>query len=367
MSYRQYEEYGGNPYTSSAPNPDARPGQNPYELTTQGQTLEAPDLTHEQSAYSQYSQEGYSSQPTHTALSLQDFLATISDIRKDINSLSTYVNQIGTLHQRALSNPDASSSAELENVVTQTQIHNTQIRNRIKSLETDANKTPDGSEKNTKFTQLGQLKRSFQEQLKGYEQEEQAYRQRYKEQIARQYKIVNPEATDAEVQEAANANWGDEGVFQTALKTNRAGAASTVLGAVRARHREIERINETLADLAALFQSLAEVVEYQEPQVKQVEMQTEHANDNLVGADKHMDSAITSAKHRNKMKRWLLFTVIAIICILALILGLYFGLRKNSSNNNNNGNNNSNDQATTTVTASSTATATAKRMMAVRF
>jgi syntaxin 1B/2/3 len=120
------------------------------------------------------------------------------------------------LHQRALSSPDSSSSAQLENLVTQTQLKNTQIRDQIKYLELDALKTQDGT-KGVKARQAKQLKSDFEKALKDYQQEEVGYRQRYREQIARQYLIVNPDASAAEVNEASELDWGSEGVFQTAV------------------------------------------------------------------------------------------------------------------------------------------------------
>jgi len=120
------------------------------------------------------------------------------------------------LHQRALSSTDSSTTAQLEDLVTQTQLKNTQIRDQIKYLEGDALKTQDGS-KTVKARQAKQLKSEFEKALRDYQQEEVAYRQRYREQISRQYRIVNPEATEAEVQEASELDWGSEGVFQTAV------------------------------------------------------------------------------------------------------------------------------------------------------
>jgi len=63
------------------------------------------------------------------------------------------------------------------------------------------------------------LKRGFKEQLREFEKEERLYEERYREAIARQYRIVNPEASEEEVREAVNTDWGDEGIFQTAVST----------------------------------------------------------------------------------------------------------------------------------------------------
>jgi syntaxin 1B/2/3 len=154
--------------------------------------------------------------PTSTVLSQQNFLERVDFAKSEIRTLSSNIQAIAEQHQRALSTADTNSSAQLENLVTQTQLKNTQIRDQIKYLELDALKTQDGT-KSVKARQAKQLKTEFEKALKDYQQEEVAYRQRYREQIARQYRIVNPEASDAEVNEASELDWGSEGVFQTAV------------------------------------------------------------------------------------------------------------------------------------------------------
>lgn len=156
-------------------------------------------------------------QPGPTPLSRQDFLARIDGMKTRINHLSTYVQEIGTIHQRLLSSPDARASRQLESLVTETQIRNTQIKDEIKFLEKDAAREPNDT---FKRTQVESLKRSFRAQLDDYYSEESDYSKRYREAVARQYRIVNPEATEAEVQEAANSDWGEEGIFAQAVCHN---------------------------------------------------------------------------------------------------------------------------------------------------
>ena len=147
-------------------------------------------------------------------MSNQDFLARVEGVKSEIRELTANIAEIGTIHQRALGSTDTAASPQLDNLVAQTQILNTQIKNHIKQLETDAVKS---GKNQTKDSQIRTLKSNFKSQLDEYQKEELAYRQRYRDQIARQYKIVNPEASNQEVQDAANADWGDEGVFQTAV------------------------------------------------------------------------------------------------------------------------------------------------------
>lgn len=147
-------------------------------------------------------------------MSNQDFLARVDGVKSEIRQLTANIGEVGSIHQRILSNPDNAASAQLENLVAQTQVLNTRIKDQIKQLETDAAKS---GRNQTKDSQIRTLKSNFKSQLEDYQREEQTYRTRYREQIARQYRIVNPEASDMEVREAADANWGDEGVFQTAV------------------------------------------------------------------------------------------------------------------------------------------------------
>ncbi|KAF2470051.1 t-SNARE [Lindgomyces ingoldianus] len=333
-----YQQYSGNPYGQEEA---GYSGSNPYEGAPGGYGASNPyggqeerlnphpPLQHGDSNYSQPSQYSMSAPPTHqggASLSREDFLARIEGAKGRITQLTSSIQHIATMHQRMLSSPDTSASAQLESIVSETQVRNTQIKDEIKFLEHDAAREPNNT---FKKSQVDTLKRNFKAQLEDFQNEESSYSKRYREAIARQYRIVNPDATEQEVQEAANADWGDEGIFQTALKSNRSGQASSVLGAVRARHNDIQRIEKTLEQLALLFNQLNEAVAYQEEPVKKVEDGTTNVLSDTGNANKQLDSGIASARRARKLKWWTLLTFIAIICILALILGLYFGLRNN--------------------------------------
>ncbi|GAB7365586.1 hypothetical protein MBLNU230_g6657t1 [Neophaeotheca triangularis] len=383
MSYNQYSGYGGNPYEDpqagqyggagggyGSSNPYGGGSSNPYGGSGGGYDQQSPQAgtygqvqgyggrqhmppaapQHQPSAYSQASDYGDPSQQQtgaggvqygapadapplpeggveyikpDTVLSNQDFLSRVEAAKADIRTLTTHVGQIASAHQRTLSSPDASSSGSLENTVTQTQVLNTSIKDQIKFLERDAARSP---ENGIKQTQIKQLKTSFQKQLQEYRVEEANYEKRYREQIARQYRIVNPEASESEVQEAADADWGNEGVFQTALKSNRTATASTVLGAVRARHNDIQKIEKTMIELNQLMEDLATTIVLQDEPIQQTEQRTEQVKNDTEAGNVHLDKGVASARRARKLKWWCFWIVVAIICILALVLGLYFGL-----------------------------------------
>ncbi|PNS20372.1 Syntaxin-like protein psy1 [Sphaceloma murrayae] len=338
MSYNQYQGYSGNPYGDN--NASGGYGSNPY---AQEQSPYNPDPSQEshvlQPGASYESQtngappnSGVPAPPAPSLLSQSDFLARVEAAKADIRALTTQISSLATAHQRTLSSTDSSASSALEALTTETQVLNTRIKDQIKFLERDAVASsragPAGSAgKGMKDSQVGQLKSSFRKQLDEFQREEAGYEKRYREQIARQYRIVNPEASEEEVREAADADWGSEGVFQTALKTNRTATASTVLGAVRARHADIQRIERTLQDLQLLFQQLAEEVVLQDAQVTQTERQTEDVMQNTQAGNKELTKGVDSAKRARKLKWWCFWIVVVIVLVLALVLGLVFGLQ----------------------------------------
>jgi syntaxin 1B/2/3 len=141
------------------------------------------------------------------------FLQEVGKTNSLLKQLSDSIPRIRELHDQAIGSADASPPAGLEALTADTQALNTSIRNSIKYLEADAARSTDPAKK----TQVQALKRNFQGSLNQYLAEEKRYRERCVDQIKRQYRIVYPNASQAEVDEASQQDWGNEGVFQTAV------------------------------------------------------------------------------------------------------------------------------------------------------
>ncbi|CAJ2502838.1 Uu.00g102320.m01.CDS01 [Anthostomella pinea] len=260
--------------------------------------------------------QDYSQQPAASqTLPQSEFLNRIQFLRNEIGTLRNNVQAISSLHQRSLAEADNGLSAQqLERISAETQHLNGGIRDQLKFLANDANKTTGGS-RSVKDTQVKAIKSEFERELRNYQEEEGSFRSRYRDQIARQYRIVNPDANEEEVREATEADWGNEGVFQTALRTNRTGQATSVLGAVRARHNELQAIEKTMMELASLFQDLAVLVEQQEPAVAQAEENAENTTKYIDQGNVHVSKGIISARNARKWKWWCLLVTILIIAI----------------------------------------------------
>jgi len=121
------------------------------------------------------------------------------------------------------------------------------------------------------------------------------------------------------------------------MSSARSSNAQSTLGAVKARHEEIQRIERTLIELVELFEEMAKEVEAAEPVVAKVDEHVENVHQDLVKGNGEL---IVAKKHawNTRRNKWIcLGVVIVIIAIIALILGLKFGRPKdNNSGNNNN-------------------------------
>ena len=110
------------------------------------------------------------------------------------------------------------------------------------------------------------------------------------------------------------------------LRSNRSGHATTVLGAVRARHNDIERIERTLLELNQLFRDLTEQIDIQNPLVQQTEVQTEHVKADTEAANVQLNKSIVSAKCARRIK-WIICIILTLIVLgVALGVGLWFGV-----------------------------------------
>jgi syntaxin 1B/2/3 len=88
-----------------------------------------------------------------------------------------------------------------------------------------------------------------------------------------------------------------------------------------------------MVELATLFTQLNEQVVYQEQHTIDVENQTVQVNEDAKHANEQLDKGIKSARRARKLKWWTLFVVLLIIAIIALAVGLYFGVGPGKKSN----------------------------------
>lgn len=102
---------------------------------------------------------------------------------------------------------------------------------------------------------------------------------------------------------------------------------------MRTRHAELVRIEQSLAELASLFADVATLVEQQEAAVEDVEQNAGKTVEYLDRGIEQVGQATESAKRAKRLKWWCLFVSLLIVAVVALVLGIGFGVLKWGSGN----------------------------------
>ncbi|KAF2429270.1 t-SNARE [Tothia fuscella] len=214
----------------------------------------------------QHNPPSYSPYHSTPVLGIHEFLTRVETIRPQMERLTENISLIASCHQRSLSNAPVSSGSAIDHLVLQTQVLIAYINDTIKYLDTDASRSGGNA---SKSSQLRNLKTQFRTRLEQYHHEESEYKRRFEQDIGRQYRVANSDASEDEVREAMTANWVDEDIFQNALgsKTSSAGA----LAAIRSRHNDIQQIVRTLAHLDKVFEDMGDMLSNHEPVMAQLD------------------------------------------------------------------------------------------------
>ncbi|KFZ23931.1 hypothetical protein V502_01591 [Pseudogymnoascus sp. VKM F-4520 (FW-2644)] len=161
--------------------------------------------------------------------------------------------------------------------------------------------------------------------------------------MARQYKIVRPDATDAEpsptaersprpiapgsqqrpgtdaeVREAVEDNPNQQVFSQALLQSDRRGQSRQALSSVQNRHAAIQKIESQMIELAQLFQDMEAMVVQQGDAVTLTEQNGEQVQEDLGKGTEQIGHAIKSARARNR-KKWYCLGIVGHVGVTASI------------------------------------------------
>ncbi|KAI0273670.1 t-SNARE [Gloeopeniophorella convolvens] len=251
------------------------------------------------------------------------FYDEISSIQESIKVYNENVSRISDLHARSLSNTDDNAAArnaqQLEELVSDTSALSTTLKRRIKSLERQGGSPRDAQ---IKKQQTALVKSKFVEAIQNYQQVEQQSRQKYKQRMERQFKIVKPDATAEEVRAAVEDDQGGQVFSQALMNSNRYGDARIAYREVQERHADIKKIEQTIAELAQLFNDMSILVEQQDETINVIETQVIDSNKDIETGLGYTEKAVSSARAARK-KRWICFFIFLIIlAIIGVVVGV---------------------------------------------
>ncbi|KAI6150395.1 t-SNARE [Pisolithus tinctorius] len=248
--------------------------------------------------------------------SMNAFYSEISSIQDSLKTFNTNVSRIDELHSRSLNNTDDAAQqrvvSQLEQLVAETSELSTQLKRRIQTLERQGGSGRDGQ---IRKQQTAFVKSKFVDAIQNYQQVEQQHRQKYKQRIERQVKIVKPDATPEEIRAAVDDESGGQIFSQALMNSNRYGESRAAYREVQARHQDILRIEKTIAELAQLFNDMSVLVEQQDETINAIQTTAATVEKDTEVGLQHTEKAVVSARAARK-KRWICFFISLLILII---------------------------------------------------
>lgn len=253
---------------------------------------------------------------------LDSFLNETSSIEQNITVIRINITRIQDLQTQILG---TTSTYDEENLARQRNeiINNirslfTETKDRIKVIKKENLKISSESDQNygVRVQRSNHLQEKFKNVLDEYHGVENAYISQQSERVARQYKVIKPNATQQEINEYMS-NPDSQPLFQQALI--RTGEAKEALGQVQRRHEDIKHIEHTIAELAALFEELNIQISAQDETIVNVESNVGHTVNKMEKANEDLEKARISALSARR-KKWILFFIIVIILIIIAVI-----------------------------------------------
>lgn len=258
----------------------------------------------------------------------QSFYNDIDSISESIAAYEAKVRDISDAHNRSLAAVgQQDDEKQMNRLMDEASGMSRQIRDSIKGLERK------GGSGGMRRQQIGVIKEKFKKAIQEYQTVETRYRQRTKDRLTRQYKLVKPDASDQEVQEYVNDDQGG-GVFQQALMSSNKEQHRAAYREVQKRHQDIQRIEQTLTELAQLFNDMSILVEQQDETLTAIEANATNVEKDTEQGLQYTETAVVSARAARK-KRWICFFIILVILIIIAII-LAIQIPKLTSNTNKN-------------------------------
>lgn len=226
------------------------------------------------------------------------------EIDQGIDEIERNLQQLRMLQDRSLNDADTSAgsatSRQLDGLSSETMGLYRGLTERVRTIKSNAE-----SRQPKNAAQVGRVDRRLKDAIRSYQQVESAFRKKTQDQMARQYRIVRPDASEQEVQAAVEDSSQGAQVFQQALmQSDRRGQARAVLSAVQDRHAAIQKIEQQMIELAQLFQDMDTLVVQQEEQVQQIEQKGEEVVENLDKGNVELGGAVKSARGARR-KKWI--------------------------------------------------------------
>ncbi|KAM3550743.1 hypothetical protein MY1884_008086 [Beauveria asiatica] len=246
------------------------------------------------------------------------------DVNAEIDGIESSLEQLRILQHRALNDADNSSSSatnqQLDALSSETLVLYRELIKRVCTIKSN----PEANDPKYK-PQVDRVDRRLKQAVQKYQQVESGFRKRTQDQMARQYRIVRPDASEQEVRAAVEVTSNNQVFSQVLTQSDRQGRARAALSAVRDRHNALVKIEQQIVELSQLFQDMDTLVVQQEDPVTQIEKDSKKVVENIDKGTEEICAAVDTAR-KTRRRKWICLGISVAIIVVILIVVLAYVL-----------------------------------------
>ena len=200
------------------------------------------------------------------------------------------------------------------------------MRNKLKAMDLEnkdfAKRNEGASEARIRSNMHGTLTRKFVDLMAEYQEIQTKYKNKYRDRVERQYRIVKPNAEQSEIAQVLDDPEASENIFANQLNRSAGHAAArNALADIQERHQDIKRLEASISELHQLFLDMSVLVETQGELLDQIEY-TVGQSVNYTG--KAVEELRTAGKYQRKVRKKMCCVIIVLLVILIIFLSSFF-------------------------------------------
>jgi len=260
---------------------------------------------------------------------MTSFFEEVNAVKKIMQTIKYNIRLIEQSHGECLTAISSEQQREctdrLEGLMKETNGAAQTVRNKLKAMDLEnkefTKRNEGASEARIRANMHGTLTRKFVDLMAEYQEIQTKYKNKYRDRVERQLRIVKPTATKMEIEQAVEGGEQSEIFTQQFLQGPGHAAARNALADIQERHKDITRLESSIQELHQLFVDMAVLVESQGELLDQIEYTVAQSVNYTGKAVEELRSATKYQKKvRKKMCCVIVVLLIALIVIIAPIL-----------------------------------------------
>eukprot|EP01137_Pigoraptor_chileana_P034347 Opistho-2@26759 len=260
---------------------------------------------------------------------MASFFQTVAETRANITEIEKKIKLISEKHGQALAaiseKQGQKNNEEMDRLMEETQVLANRVRNKLKSIDKENKELSSKSGGHSKSadmrireSQHAILSKKFVEVMTEYNEIQTNYKQKYRDRVKRQFKIVKPDATADEVEKVLEGEGGN--IFAQQILSTSHAEAKQALEDIQDRHKDILKLEKSIKELHELFLDMAILVESQGEMIDRIEFSVSEAADFVEEATQELKSAQHYQSSARRKKICIVIVILAIILVIILAL-----------------------------------------------